>query len=59
MPKFSLKNSNGFVILKDRSINQIDYVAYEGDWNITAKTGQFLIRNDTQYVNCEECWSVK
>jgi phosphatidylserine/phosphatidylglycerophosphate/cardiolipin synthase-like enzyme len=58
MPSFSLKNSEGLVILRDRSMNNVDYAAYEGMWNITAKEGQKLVRNDNLWVNCEECWIV-
>jgi hypothetical protein len=57
-PSFSLKNSNGLVILKDRRMDNVDYVRYEGEWNVTAKEGQKLVRNETGFVNCEECWEV-
>jgi hypothetical protein len=59
MPSFSLRNSEGLIILRDRSMNNVDYAAYEGMWNITAKEGQKLVRNDTLWVNCEECWTVE
>lgn len=59
MPKFSLKNSNGLIILKDRSMNNVDYAAYEGIWEIEAITGERLVRSDKGYVNCEECWTIQ
>jgi hypothetical protein len=56
IPSFSLRNSDGMIMLKDRRMNNVDYAAYEGIWGIAAKEGQSLVRNDTKYVNCEECW---
>lgn len=58
MPSFSLKNSEGLIILKNRGMENIDYVAYEGMWNLTAKEGQKLARSDSLWVNCEGCWEV-
>jgi len=57
-PSFSLKNTNGLLILKDKSMNNIDYVKYAGEWEIEAKDGRVLLRNDTGFVNCKECWTV-
>jgi len=42
---FSLKNSNGILMLKHNH-NIIDFVAWEGLWNLEAKEGQSLVRNN-------------
>ena len=57
-PKFSLKNDNGVVILKDKGLKQKDYAAYEGLWKIEAKSGEMIKRKSFEKVNCEEEWIV-
>ena len=47
MPKFSFKNSNGQLFLKKHH-NIIDYVYWEGIWNIDAEEGEELIRTNNK-----------
>jgi hypothetical protein len=54
-PKFSLKNKEGFLILKKHQ-EIIDYVYWEGIWNIEAKEDDELIRIDNNKIN-DNSWS--
>ncbi len=56
-PKFALKNSNGLLYLKHNS-DVIDFVAWEGMWNLEAKEGHALERIDFEDVS-EDGWVVK
>ena len=56
---FSLKNSDSLLILKDKYNNQLDFVAYEGMWNLTANEGEKLKRNSTDFTNSEDQWTVE
>ncbi len=42
-PKFSLKNTNGLLILKHNS-ESIDFVAWEGIWDLKSPAGKSIIR---------------
>ncbi len=57
-PKFSLKNSDGIIILKDKGLEQKDYAAYEGVWEIEAKAGEMIKRKSFDNVNDEDGWIV-
>lgn len=46
-PKFSLKNSDGILLLK-RNQDIIDYVKWEGVWGLEAKEGQSLTRTNNE-----------
>jgi len=57
-PKFSLPNSGGYVVLSKGGY-QVDYVGWESDWGLKAKTGEVLSRKNFGKVNCEGEWDVK
>ena len=46
-PKFSLKNSDGILLLK-RNQDIVDYVKWEGLWKLEAKEGQILTRTNNE-----------
>jgi phosphatidylserine/phosphatidylglycerophosphate/cardiolipin synthase-like enzyme len=46
VPKFSLKNSNGQLFLKKHH-EIIDYVYWEGIWDLSADEGEVLVRKNT------------
>lgn len=55
---FSLKNEDSLLILKNKYNQQLDYVAWEGLWNLTAEEGYKLKRNSTDFINSKEEWIV-
>lgn len=57
-PKFSMKNKDGIIILKNRGMGQVDYAAYEGKWNIEAESGEMIKRKSFEKSNCEDEWIV-
>lgn len=56
-PKFTLKNTNGLLLLKT-SYWVIDYVAWKGIWNLSANPGQYLKRVDETRIG-EKAWAVQ
>ena len=56
---FSLKNYDSLLILKDKYNNQLDYVAWEGIWNLTAEEGYKLKRNSTDFINSQDQWNTE
>ena len=57
IPKNSLKNSNGILILRNRVQEQLDYIAWDGIWNLEAIEGKSLKRTKFSYVNRIEEWA--
>jgi len=55
-PKFSMKNQNGLIILKNKAIQQQDFAAYEGIWKIEAKEGEAIKRKSHEKTNNPEEW---
>ncbi len=55
-PKFTLKNTNGILLLKHNSV-AIDYVYWEGTWKLSATGEQSLIRVDP-FTLSEKAWAV-
>ncbi|MBN2367900.1 hypothetical protein JXC34_02700 [Candidatus Woesearchaeota archaeon] len=55
-PSFSLKNSNGMLILKHNH-DIIDFVAWEGLWGLEAEAGEELVRADNENI-AEASWSI-
>lgn len=58
MPKFSLPNKNGQLILLEGP-HQVDYVNWEGLWKLEAKRGYIISRKEFTMANCEKEWEVK
>ncbi len=54
-PKFSLVNKNGILILSNLANEQVDFVAWEGYWNLE-EIGKALQRTKYDKVNSLEQW---
>lgn len=55
-PKFSLKNSDGVLLLRHNA-DIVDFVAWEGQWDLNAGTGEFLERMDLSKIG-RDVWKI-